>query len=128
LEPKNLEKISKNILQRVYCQQILIRLSKHDEFAESTFEKECNKKTTQAASDYVILAVLRDKEKVWQSHFQFNKEEFNWYHMNWLLHDTYIHIYQRSIIEVLSQFDKHIKEYKLVYSYQWMMNVKLVQS
>ena len=42
----------------------LIRLSKHDEFAESTFEKECNKKTTQAASDYVILAVLRDKEKV----------------------------------------------------------------
>ena len=32
--------------------------------------------------------------------------------MDWLLHDTYIHIFQQSIIEELSEFDKHIKEYK----------------
>ena len=40
--------------------------------------------------------------------------------MDWLLHDTYVHIFQQSIIVELSEFDKHIKEYKA--SLQLSMN------
>ena len=39
IEPKDLIAISKNVLKRIYCQKILIILSKQDEFAESTSSK-----------------------------------------------------------------------------------------
>ena len=41
-------------------------------------KKECNKKSNQADFDEIILAVLRDMEKISQNCFQLNGDEFIW--------------------------------------------------
>ena len=95
----------------------MIRLSEQDELAESTSETECNKVTTHAAFDEVILTVLRDVEKVWQNCFQFNEEESICYRMAQILRDKCYKICQYSFFEELSPYikhglDKYIKECK----------------